>query len=349
MNPGTLDPASLHRAAPAPLVTFTRGGLDESIHFGSIAVVDDRGLLVAHAGDPHRPTTMRSTAKPFQAMVVVETGAADRFAMTPTEIAVIGASHSGEPRHCQAVAGLLQRAGLGPEDLQCGTHLPLHAPSRAALEQRGEQPSTLHHNCSGKHCGMLCACVHQDWDVHTYLRPDHPLQRQVLRLVSDCTGVPAQSIGIATDGCGVPTFAVPLAAIALAFARLTPSSHAVGGHAAAAARVASAMVAHPEMVAGEDRFDTDLMVLGQARLLAKAGAEACYGVSLLDRGWGMAIKIEDGNARAVPVAVSEALRQLGALADAEVAALARHARPVLRNYRGEIVGDARPSFLLERS
>ena len=333
----------------SPLVTLTRGDRRESTHYGSIAVVDASGHMIASVGDPERPTFLRSSAKPFQAMVVVETGAADRFAVSPAELAVIAASHSGEPRHTEAVRGLLARAGLPIGALQPGTHPPLHAQTRQVLERNGEPPSVLHHNCSGKHCGMVCACVDEGWDIRTYVRPDHPLQRRVLSLLSEVAGIPSSDIPIAIDGCGVPTFALPLTAFARAFALLADVSALDAVHQESAIRVRDAMLAHPQMVAGEGRFDTDLMARAGGRILAKAGAEGCYGVALLDRGWGLALKIEDGNARAVPVAAAEALRQLDALTEADLSTLASHVRPSVRNYRDEVVGEALPAFTLTRS
>jgi L-asparaginase II len=309
-------------------------------------VADAQGRIIASLGDSSRVTFLRSSAKPFQAMAVVESGAADAFAMTPAELALVSASHSGEPRHTEAVRALLARAGLGPEDLQTGTHPPMHIPTREALERSGTKPSPLHHNCSGKHCGMLCACVHEGWDRRTYVRPDHPLQQRVLTLLSEVTGVPSSEIAIGIDGCGVPAFGLPLVSAARAFARLASGVELPAEHEASAGRIRAAMLAHPEMVAGEGRFDTDLMRVAEGRILAKAGAEAMCGLGLVDRGWGMAVKIEDGNARAVPVAVVEALRQIDALSEAEADALASHARPPVRNYRDEIVGEAAPRFTL---
>lgn len=332
----------------APLVAFTRGPTVESVHYGSIAVADGEGRTVASVGDPERVTFMRSSAKPFQAMAVVETGAAHRFEITSAELAVIAASHSGEPRHTEAVRALLQRVGLPVDALQCGLHPPVHAATRLALERRGEAPTPLHHNCSGKHCGMLCACVHRGWDLRTYLRPDHPVQRAVLALLSDVTGLPDADISLAIDGCGVPTFALPLRSFAAAFARLGRLAENEE-HGEAAGRVRAAMVEHPRMVAGEGRFDTELMAVTHGRLVAKAGAEACEGVGIVGEGWGLAVKIEDGNSRAVPVAVMEALRQLGALSEVDFDALAHHGRPALTNYRDEVVGEARPVFQLSRS
>lgn len=333
---------------PVRLVEFTRGGQTESTHFGSIAVADADGRLVVSVGDPQRMTFMRSSAKPFQAMAVVETGCVEALGLTSAELALIAASHSGEPRHTEAAGHILSRAGLTETALLCGVHAPLHAPTRLALERRGESPTALHHNCSGKHCGLVCACVHRGWDLRTYPRPDHPLQRQILKLVADAAGLEPRSVSVALDGCGVPTFAVPLVAFATAFARLAAEEQLGGQHREAARTVRSAMLAHPEMVAGEGRFDTDLMSLGEGRLLAKGGAEACHGVALLDRGWGIAVKIEDGGSRAVPVAVVEALRQLEAVTERDPETLRSHARPPVRNYRGEIVGEGRPSFQLDR-
>ena len=291
---------------------------------------------------------MRSSAKPFQAMTFVETGAAGSFSVTAPELAVIAASHSGEPRHTETVASVLARAGLNADALLCGTHPPLHTPTRRALERNGETPGPLYHNCSGKHCGMLCACVHEGWDQRTYLRPDHPFQGQVLHLVSDVCGVPDRNIEIATDGCGVPTFGVPLRAFAHAFARLARPDQMPSEHCASACAVRDAMTANPGMVAGEGRFDTRLMEAAPGRLLSKGGAEACQAMAVLDRGWGIALKIEDGGARAIAVAALEVLRQLDALSESERNTLAELARPVVRNYRDEIVGEGRPLFSLER-
>ncbi len=314
-----------------------------------MAVVDADGRLIATVGEPDRPTYMRSSAKPFQAMAFVETGAAEAYGVRGPELALIAASHSGEPRHIAAVRDLLARASLTEDALLTGIHAPLHAPTRTTLERSGERPSPAHHNCSGKHCGMLCACVHQGWDVRTYIRPDHPLQRRVLDLVADVSSVNPRHIALAIDGCGVPTFELPLHSFAYSFARLASPNSLPDEHCEAAQSVRDAMVANPAMVAGEGRFDTRLMEITEGRILSKSGAEACQGLALLDRGLGIALKVEDGGARAIAVAALEVLRQLDALSDLELDGLADQARPAVRNYRDEIVGDARPLFQLQPS
>jgi L-asparaginase II len=331
-----------------PLVGFLRGRVVESVHHGSIAVVDERGRLVAQAGDPERPTTLRSSAKPFQAMHVVTSGTAERFRFSDAELALTAGSHSGEPRHTQTVQAMLERAGLTADALECGVHPPFHAPTRRALEERGEPASSLHHNCSGKHCGMLCSCVLANWDRRTYYHPDHPLQQGILRTMSAVTGIDSKEIEIAVDGCGVPTFAVPLRAFALSFARLATASNLDQDHVEAATRVRQAMVANPEMVAGEERLDTVLMSTAVGRVVSKSGAEACHGVALPELGLGIALKIEDGGTRAVSVALLEVLHQLDVLTSTEVEELHAFARPAVYNYRNELVGEGRSMFTLRR-
>ena len=331
---------------PIPLVTYTRGALAESTHYGSVAVAQPDGSLVAFAGDPQRLTTMRSSAKPFQAMVVVATGAAERFQMTPQELAVIAGSHSGQLMHTMTVAGLLSRAGLGPGSLQCGVHAPYHEPTARELLRRGEAPTALHHNCSGKHCGMLCACVAAGWDTTTYPEPDHPLQRAILAELVRMARLSRAQVQTATDGCGVPTFAVPLASFARAFALLATPETLNGDQRDSSTRVRDAMLMHPEMVGGDDRFDTDLMRAAHGRVLTKAGAEACHGAAVLGQQLGIAVKIEDGSARAAPIVVCEVLRQLGVLGEDELAAVERYAHPLVRSPRGEVSGAGMPVFEL---
>jgi L-asparaginase II len=187
--------------------------------------------------------------------------------------------------------------------------------------------------------------MHQSWDLRTYVRPDHPLQRRILGLIAEMTGIPQHSVHVGIDGCGVPSFGVPLISIATAFARLVTLS-GTDTHGAAAVQVRSSMLAHPEMVAGEGRFDTDLMVLTEGRILAKGGAEACYGAAIVQEGLGIALKIEDGGGRAVAPGVVAALHQIGALSDREADTLGEHGRPIVRNYRDEIVGEGYASFTL---
>ncbi|MGH2499707.1 MAG: asparaginase, partial [Candidatus Limnocylindria bacterium] len=329
------------------LIEVTRGPLVETMHRGDVAVVDAAGRLVAAVGGPRAKVAFwRSSAKPFQCLPVVAAGAADRFGLGPQDLALFCGSHNGEPVHVARAEAVLRRIGLGAAALACGAHPPLDGPSAAALRRDRAEPSALHNNCSGKHAGMLALAVHLGADPRRYLEPGQPVQREILASVRRFTGLADEEIALGVDGCGVPCFGIAVDRMALAFARLMDPSAVVEPHRGAAGRVRAAMLAHPYLVAGRDRFDTALMALGGGRILAKGGASGVQCVGL-EGGLGVALKIEDGAAgpgRAREVATVEVLRQLGALDAAGVAALGRFARPVVRNVAGREVGEARAAL-----
>jgi L-asparaginase II len=330
-----------------PLVEVTRGGRLEAIHFGAIVVVDSHGCLVAHLGDPDGVTYLRSTAKPFQLLPLVESGAADRFGFTDRELATMAASHSGEPRHVETVRGILDKIGLGEDALLCGAHWPLSEETTRALRASGREPTPIHNNCSGKHAGMLAQCAARGSSTHDYLDPQHPIQQTILHTLAGLCDLDPAAIGVGVDGCSAPCFALPLRACALAFARLADPSALHESRRSAVTRIVQAMTAYPEMVAGIDRLDTDLMRAANGRVVSKGGAEGYHGVGVLGRGWGLTAKIVDGNgARASGPVVVEALRQLGVLDEAAVTSLRAHHAPIARNYRGLEVGEVKPVFKL---
>lgn len=332
--------------ASIPLVTLTRGPLAECVHRGHIAVVDADGRVASAAGDPHFVTFARSAAKPLQAVPVVASGAADRFGLDADELALLCASHSGESRHVEAVSRILAKLGLGETHLQCGAHPPYHKPSASALREAGEAPRAVHNNCSGKHAGMLALALQLGAPTDGYRRPDHPAQRAMLDAFASFAGVPAADVALGVDGCGVPVYGVPLSALALAYARLgTPRG---GGSAMdAARRVVAAVQAHPEMLAGTDRYDTQLIRASGGRVIGKMGAEGIFAAALVGEGLALAVKIEDGAQRALYPAVTEALLQLGWIDDAAAEELADYHKPAVRNWSGEVVGETVPSFRLE--
>ena len=270
----------VHDARPAhagnaplhvPLAIAMRGDGVDAIHFGSVAVVDRDGRLLYGAGDPGFVTMTRSALKPFQAMPFVAGGGLERFGYTTPETALLCASHSGEPRHVEGVAGMLAKAGNAVDDLQCGSHAP------GFYEARGEVPppppyTPLAHNCSGKHSGMLAYCVQCGFPKASYLEFAHPLQQEIRRSVAYFTGVPEADLLAGIDGCSAPNYAVPIAALARAFARLagTPVDSVYGR---APATLADAMTRHPEMVSGERRNDLALMRAGRGDWITKVGAE----------------------------------------------------------------------------
>jgi L-asparaginase II len=333
-----------------PLVKIVRGPRLEAVYRGAMALVDAHGRLIASVGDANLTTFLRSSAKPFQLLPLVESGAADRLGFSDRELALMAASHNGEEFHVQAVVGILARLGLDESALQCGAHPPLHPPSARALENAQQKPSALHNNCSGKHSGMLAQCVDRRLPIADYLSPQHPVQVTIKQTLAELAGVSPDSIDVGIDGCSVPTFALPLSAAALAFARLADPSELSDPRRSALRRIASAMMTHPEMVAGTQRLDTDVMRAGKGHVVVKGGAEGYYGIGILSSpGLGVAIKMEDGDGgRGRNAVVVEVLRQLDALDGEGLTALARYAAGPTKNHRRLIVGEVRPCFQLTR-
>jgi L-asparaginase II len=340
--------------APAPMVEVTRGGIVESRHRGHVAAVAGAGRLVAYLGDPHAITYLRSSAKPFQAIPLLASGAADRFGFNEKEVAIACASHNGEPIHTETTQSLLNKIGLGPEALKCGTHEPFSAAETRRLRERGEEPNVLQNNCSGKHAGMLALALHLGAPTKSYDELDNPIQTLIRDTVAEFSDVPVNEIAIGIDGCGVPVFGVSVSAMALMYARLVnPPQSLDDATRAACNRIVAAMIKYPEIIGGTtERLDTEMMRAAVGRLISKVGAEGVYTVGVLPceewpSGLGLALKIEDGeNFRARPTAVIESLRQLGVLRDKSLKALAPYARFPVRNRRGDEVGEVRASFEL---
>jgi len=333
-----------------PMVKVVRGDAVESVHYGAAAVVDSRGEVLASAGSPEASAFLRSAAKPFQAIPILASGAADHYGISPREIAVIVASHNGEKMHLDRVRSILRKIRCRESDLRCGAHLPFFPPAAAALTRSGKRPRALHNNCSGKHAGMLALAMHLGKPVKSYLSPDHPVQKAILDVVSRYTGTPEGAILRGIDGCSAPTFALSLRQAALGYARLVDPRYGMAGERAAAGRVVAAMRSHPEMVGGTGRLCTLLMRLVQSSFIAKIGAEGLYGMAYRegDRGIGIALKISDGNGeRARTTAAVEILVELGLL-DGEKGdrILSAQGLPLVRNVRGKVVGRVAPLFRL---
>lgn len=323
------------------LIELTRGALVESVHAGALAVVRSTGEVVACVGDIATPVFPRSAIKPLQAIAFVESGAAERFGFGLPEIAVSCGSHSGTQAHTGLLRSMLGRAGLSPEALACGVHEPLDlAVAREMIRSRTE-PTPLNHNCSGKHAGMLVTAVHKGEPIDGYWRPDHPVQVRIARVLEDLTGCRLGADVRGTDGCSVPNWAMPLNALAQAFARFTVAEGVGAGRAAACRRITQACWAHPDLVAGPGRLDTLLMAQLPGNVLTKGGAEGAYCGALPERGLGFAIKIDDGAKRAAEAVVV----QLIAHFHPEIASLGPAAQ--LTNWRGVEVGQMRPAGTLE--
>jgi L-asparaginase II len=336
---------------PEPLVEVTRGSFVESVHRGHLFAVDGEGREVARLGSPDAVSFMRSATKPFQALPLVASGAADRFRLDGRELAVACGSHNGEPVHTDAVLSVLSKLGLSVSDLKCGAHEPYSKDAARALRERGERPTALHNNCSGKHAGMLAVALRLGAVTADYDKPGGAVQRAVFAAVSRFSGLREDELRFATDGCGVPAFALDVATMARMFARFVASP---AEDADAARRITAAVLAHPEMVEGDGELDTEVMRACAGRVVSKVGAEGVYCAGVLPcerwpRGLGLAFKVEDGDKgdRARPRVAVEALRQLGVLGEGgPPAPLSELTRKTLTNHRGDEVGEARACFRL---
>jgi len=335
------------------LVESSRGGVVETRHRIHAAVVSADGSLVAHTGDPDFVTFWRSGAKPFQAMPLLLDGVIEHFAMTVPELALCCASHSSEPPQVQLVRDLLARIGCAERDLLCGPHPPLSERVAQDYATRGVRLTAAYSNCSGKHAGMLALARHHGWPVERYTSGDHPVQQRCLAEIARWTAIPESRIATAVDGCGVRTFAIPVRNMALAYARLANAERGTGnaepGGAApfrvptSAFSVVEAMLRFPELIAGVGRPCTDMMRAHPGRVVAKVGAAGVYCGLLTREGWGIALKVEDGNGPAAVLAMAATLAELGLRP--QPAHLLSQPIP---NTRGEPVGEMRVNGTLER-
>ena len=314
-------------------VEVTRGDRVESVHAVSASVVDASGHALLHAGDVDTPRFPRSAIKAMLALPL----AAGAFELDDAALALACASHAGEPVHVAGVRAMLERAGVAPEVLTCGIHPPLAREAAAALIRAGEAPCALHNNCSGKHAGLVCLAVGMGVEPHGYAEAAHPAMRAATASLAGLTGTACDDANRAVDGCGIPTYAIPLAALARGFARFGSGERMEPGAAAAAARLRRAVASHPALLSGAGRFDTAVTERMGEAVFVKGGAEGVWCASLPERGLGIALKAEDGAGRAAEAAMAALLGRFGA-ADPWLAA---RAAPALRNWAGTAVGAMR--------
>ncbi|AOZ93722.1 asparaginase [Paenibacillus crassostreae] len=328
-------------------IQVIRGHYVESTHHIHIAVVDYTGKLLYSYGDPTRLTFARSAMKPFQAVPIIETGTARAFEYNASEIALSCASHSGEPIHRETVLNILSRAKLDESDLQCGTHVPKDKASYIELLKAGKELTPVYSNCSGKHSSMLATAVHLHEDIHTYPDINHPVQQRILDVIAEVCNVPREQIGLSVDGCGLPVHQIPLYNVALGFARLAhPEGTVSAAREEALETIRDAMMAHPVMVSGHKRFDTDVMSAYKGNIVSKMGAEGVQCIGIIDRGIGIAIKTEDGTDRASGVAAMDVLRQLGVTDESSTELLKDYIQAPVLNARKVKIGVVQANFVL---
>ncbi len=309
----------------------------ESRHRGHAVVADADGHVVAAWGDADIPVYPRSAIKPLQALALIETGAANRFAASPEEIALACASHDGATEHTSRVAAWLTRMGLGEADLACGAHAPSNPRAAEDLVRQGRAPSPVHNNCSGKHAGILAVALHLGEPILGYLAPEHPAERRLKAILADMSGVDLARTSGGIDGCGIPVYAMPLSGLARAMARLAAPEGLAPARAEAARRVVAAMTGHPRLVSGPGRFDTEAMTQGAGRFVVKGGAEGMHAAAIPGAGLGIAVKIEDGAGRASSVVMAALLARFAGTE------LREWREAVLRNVAGREIGLLRPA------
>ncbi len=324
------------------VVEVTRGAIVESRHRGAIAVVDARGRLHAGVGDVHQAVFPRSAVKALQALPLVESGAADHYGFGDAELALACASHSGEERHVATARRMLAAAERSEADLECGVSWPANREAANALVRAGEQPNALHDNCSGKHSGFICLACHMGVEPKGYVRPEHPVQREVTAALAALTDTELDDAVRATDGCSIPTYAIPLDRLALAFARFVTGEGMSPARARAAARLRAACTAEPAMVAGTGRFCTRVLSLFGSRPFIKGGAEGVYCGGFPDLGLGVAIKCDDGASRAAETLMATVISAYVPLSAEERVQFADLAAPAVVSRAGVRIGEVRP-------
>jgi len=325
------------------LVEVTRGPMVESRHRGAVAVVDDSGAVQAHWGDVNAAVYPRSATKPLQAIGLIESGAADAFGLSDSEVALACASHGGEPRHVETVLAWLDRLGLSADDLECGAHWPLNADAAHALAREGGAPGAEHNNCSGKHAGFLTLARHMGKPTKGYVKPHHAVQQYVMGTLESMCEVDLSDAPCGTDGCSVPTWALPIGNLALGMAKFGTADRMSDARADACRRIATAMADEPFMVAGPGRYCTDMLAATKGKVICKTGAEGVYCAALPEYGLGVALKCDDGATRAAEVMLTAVLRKVGVLDGIDPGVLAHLGRPHVHNRNDVLVGEIRPT------
>jgi L-asparaginase II len=322
-----------------PLVSVRRGGHAESLHRGVLALWRG-GRLVAALGDASRLTFYRSASKPLQALVGVHLGTADAYGLSEAELALATGSHSGAEPHVLAARSILAKAGVPEAALGCGGHWSIDSDVAQRQRTAHAHAASVLSNCSGKHALMLAGASHLRARLDDYLSPAHPIQQRIRADVAAFAGLAVEQVAVTIDGCSAPTFALPLESMARSIARLAEPDGLPEPQARAARRIVAAMLAHPEMVAGDGRFDTELMRAGRGRFVAKGGAEGVHVVAVPELGLGLALKVDDGSDRGYRLVVIEVLKRLGLLEAAAAHALGeRQGQKTQKNFAGRAVGD----------
>ncbi len=334
---------------PEIVAKVYRGEREESVHYGSVAVVDKNGKLTHYVGDPEFFTFVRSSSKPFQLIPLVQTGGADKFKFSNKQLSIMAGSHAGTDHHKAVVLANLEAAGNKPEDLHCGVHWPLFMQMKNEYPMHDEHKDPLRHNCSGKHSGFLALARFLGEDVSHYLDPKSKTQQMALEAVAGMYGYPKEKIKMGIDGCSAPNFGLPLIYTAIAFKKLALSEGGTPEMSKVLSRIKGAMTEFPEMFSGEGRFDLAIMRSFPGNVICKGGAEAIQGIGFSDPPMGIAVKIHDGNARAIYPVCVEVMKQLGLIEVEKAQYLKLFYNPEIHNYRNLLTGRIAAEFSLKKA
>ncbi|MBL1419184.1 MAG: asparaginase [Alphaproteobacteria bacterium] len=325
------------------LVDVLRADHIESVHRGAVYVVDDGGQELLSIGDVDKLVFPRSAIKIMQALPLAESGAIEALRLNDKQLSLICSSHNGEVRHTRMAQSILAGSGLDVSDLQCGSHAPLYREAADELVRTGENACALHNNCSGKHSGMLAFAKHAGFETKDYIELEHPVQREVLKVMAELTEFDLTTAPCGFDGCSLPTWAAPLTAWAKAFAKISRGTGLGDVRGAAVAKLRGAVMAEPFYVAGSERYCTDIMSQLSTPIFVKTGAEGVFCVSLPEHGIGIALKCEDGMSRGAEMMLSATLNKLGVLKPGDDAVMKKFTSQILKNCNGYEVAEIRPS------
>lgn len=327
------------------LVNTLRGEIIENRHRGAIAVCDPKGRVVHSWGEVDSLVYPRSAIKPLQALPLVESGAADHFQLNDAELALACSSHSAEPEHTDTIRNWLGRIELAEDALECGPHPPSDIKTAESLLINHIAPGRIHNNCSGKHTGMLTISRFLEEETHGYIEREHPTQQRWFDVLGEMADMDMRALPWSRDGCGIPVIAMPLKAIATAFARIAVPDDLPATRGSSIDGITSAIASNPFMVAGTGRLCTQIMESTGRRVIVKSGAGGVYTAALKDQGLGVALKIDDGTGAAAEVTILAVLHHLNALHPDELVQLAERCRVPIFNTRGVLTGYREPAGL----
>ncbi len=325
------------------LVDVVRNGVVESCHRGSAVVVDNAGNVVYSIGDADRSIYPRSAIKPIQALPIIESGAATKFQLSLKEISLSCASHNSENIHVDTVSQWLNRIDLGIENLECGKAFPSYQKAAHQLIKEGKDSSKAHHNCSGKHSGMLTLARHLMPEVQGYSAHSHKVQQTWMQTMSELIDEDVSKMHWEQDGCGLPAIYMPMQKLALAFARFSEPEKQSDTRGAAMKKIIEALTEHPEMIAGSERCCSAVIKETQGKIITKLGAEAVYAGVIPHLNLGFALKIDDGSIRGCEVALGALLNKMNTLSADENLRLKDFFNPAIKNSLNHVTGEMRPS------